>query len=286
MRKHLRIATTFLIVGALLTGCKKELWKDILPSPDPPPPSQDVIETEPARMIPVNTSFNAMTKGYYLAQPVRYNTSNKRYPLIVWIHGAGQFGNGSNEDLKRVLIEGIPEMFAEKKIAPNYKVGNENFSFMLAAPQFTSYPTFEYVQSFVDSIKKRYRIDTTRIYISGLSIGGIISSDVASWYYTSYAALLPMGGVSRPGPDLAEKTKRIATGKIAVWAFHNEDDHVYNISEARNFIALINRNVPPVLAKLTTSPTGGHDAWTKHSNPAFRENNMNIYEWMLQHKRN
>ena len=284
MGKLLRITCICFLLLSTLTGCKKELWPDLFPSPDPPPAPAVEIETEPAIMVPVSRSFNNMTNGFYLAQPAKYNTSGKRYPLIVWIHGAGQFGNGTS-DLALVLREGIPKMFADKKIAPNYVAGGENFSFMLAAPQFIGYPSNQQVQSFVDSLKKNYRIDSTRIYLSGMSIGGIITCDVTGAHPTSYAAILPMGGVSRPGADLAEKTKRIAAGKVAVWAFHNEDDFVYNVSEARNFVALINRNVPPVPAKLTTNPTGGHDAWTKHVDPVFRENNLNIYEWMLQYKR-
>ncbi len=284
MSKLLRTSFICFILFSTLTGCKKELWPDLFPSPDPPQPPASEIETEPATLKAVSKSYNGMTNGFYLAQPVKYSTSGKRYPLIVWIHGAGQFGNGTT-DLALVLREGIPKMFVDKKIAPNYKVGTENLSFMMAAPQFIGYPTVQQVQSFVDSLKKNYRIDSTRIYLSGMSIGGIITSDVTGAYPTSYAAILPMGGVSRPGADLAEKTRRIASGKVSVWVFHNEDDFVYNVSEARNFVALINRNVPPVLAKLTTAPTGGHDAWTKHSDPAFRENNLNIYEWMLQYKR-
>jgi predicted peptidase len=282
MSKLLRTSLLCFILFSTLTGCKKELWPDLFPSQDPPPASE--LETEPATLIAVNKSYNGMTNGFYLAQPVKYNTSGKRYPLIVWIHGAGQFGNGTS-DLALVLREGIPKMFVDKKIAPNYTVGTENMSFMMAAPQFIGYPTVQQVQTFVDSLKKNYRIDSTRIYLSGMSIGGIITCDVTSANPASYAAILPMGGVSRPGADLAEKTRRIAAGKAAVWVFHNEDDFVYSVSEARNFVALINRNVPAVLAKLTTAPTGGHDAWTKHSDPAFRENNLNIYEWMLQYKR-
>ncbi|HUR12489.1 MAG TPA: PHB depolymerase family esterase [Flavitalea sp.] len=272
---------SILLIGVIVTGCRKEIiWADLLPPPAP----QEIIETQPAKLIPVSATINAKTKGFYLAQPVGYDQSTKRYPLIVWIHGAGQFGNGTS-DLTVILREGIPKMFADKKIAPNYKVGTENLSFMLAAPQFIGYPSISEVQSFVDSIKHRYRIDTTRIYLTGMSIGGIISSDVAAANPFGYAALLPMGGVSRPGPDLTDKAKRIAIGKLPVWAFHNEDDFVYNVSEPRNFVAQINRYFPPVRAKLTTEPTGGHDAWSLHVEPTFKENNLNIYEWMLQYKR-
>ena len=283
MNKILRPSLAFVLVVLIISGCRKEILDPVLPPPPPPPPAE-IIETQPPRLFPVVANINDKVKGYYVGLPARYDETTKKYPAIVWIHGAGQFGNG-NANLAIVLREGIPKHFADKSIPPNFNVGSENLSFILFAPQFVGYPSIDEVQSFVDSMEKRYRVDVGRVYMSGMSIGGIITSDVASTYPMEYAAILPMGGVSRPGTDVSAKTKRIAFAKLPVWVFHNQDDFVYPVSEATSFVASINRNFPIIRAKLTIFPNGGHDAWSRPSDPLYKENNMSIYQWMLQYKR-
>ena len=282
MKKFLRVGLAFVLTGLILTGCRKDLLDPIFPPP--PAPAPEIIETQPPKLFPIVANINDKVKGYYVGLPARYEETTKKYPAIVWIHGAGQFGNG-NSQLSLVLREGIPKHFADKTIPPNFKVGSENFSFILFAPQFVGYPSVAEVETFVDTVEKKYRVDVGRIYLSGMSIGGIITCDVASTYPTEYAAILPMGGVSRPGTDVPAKTKRIAFAKLPVWVFHNQDDFVYPVSEPTSFVAQINQHFPLVRAKLTIFPNGGHDAWARPSDPAFKENNLSIYDWMLQYKR-
>jgi hypothetical protein len=70
-----------------------------------------------------------------------------------------------------------------------------------------------------------------------------------------------------------------------VWAFHSEDDPQINVTMAKAFTSKINSFKPDIPAKLTVWPTGGHDAWTRAIEPMYKENGMNIYEWMLQYHR-
>jgi len=280
VNKILRSFLPFFLLGVVvLSGCRKDIIDKI-----DPPAVQEVIETQPPRLFPIVANINPKVKGYYVGLPAGYDQTDKKYPAIVWIHGAGQFGNG-NSNLALLLREGIPKHFADKSIPPNFKVAGKNFSFILFTPQFVGYPTNDEVKSFVDSVKKKYRVDIARVYMAGMSIGGIITCDVASSHPNEYSAILPMGGVSRPGTDVAGKTKRIATGKLPVWIFHNQDDFVYPVSEPISFVSLINKHSPPVRAKITIFPNGGHDAWARPSDPLYKENNISIYEWMLQYKR-
>jgi len=243
-----------------------------------------LFETKPANLIPFTREVNENVGGYYMGIPVRYDSTDKLYPLLLFIPGAGQFGNGGI-DLPKLLKEGPIQLLEEKIFPPNFKVNDQNFSFLIAAPQFRNYPGTGHLKSFIDDIKKRYRVDTTRIYIAGLSIGGRMTCDFAAEYPTELAAIVPMAGVSSNSTDLAEKTRKIAAANLPVWVFHNEDDFIFKISEPITFVSKLNSFLPQTRAKLTTWPTGGHDAWSKASDPKFTENNLNIYEWMLQYKR-
>ena len=81
------------------------------------------------------------------------------------------------------------------------------------------------------------------------------------------------------------KANAIASADLPVWAFHNEDDFTVPVSSTKDYIAAINSFNPSPLARMTIWPTGGHNAWTKATDPDYKENNLNIYEWMLQYHR-
>ena len=90
------------------------------------------------------------------------------------------------------------------------------------------------------------------------------------------------------GADLKEKGKAIAEAGLPMWFLHNDEDQLVSIDKTKNFVSAINSFNPKVPAKLTIFPPWGldnHDAWTKASDPAYREDGMNIYEWMLRYKR-
>src|SRR5688500_1806595 len=84
----------------LVTGfgfCKKSrTTQQILPN--------DIIETRPATVTAVSMKLNASFTGYYVALPEYYEITTKKYPVIIYLHGAGQTGNGTTE-LNYVLKE-------------------------------------------------------------------------------------------------------------------------------------------------------------------------------------
>ena len=67
-----------------------------------------------------------------------------------------------------------------------------------------------------------------------------------------------------------------------------QTSEVFITINTNTYINIINTtlNPPNPLAKKTIFPVGGHDAWSTTYNPTYRENGLNIYEWMLQYKRN
>jgi predicted peptidase len=198
----------------------------------------------------------------------------------------GHFGNGE-ADLPLLLSDGIPALLDTKKFPANINVKGQNFSFLVLAPQFRTYVSNTDIQAVIDFAKTTYRIDSTRIYVSGFSLGGRAVADFGAYHTSTIAAIVPMAGASTWEVDL--KGQLIATGKLPVWAFHNEEDQLISVNETKNFVAAINSHAPAIAAKLTLFPSSlailKHDAWTTACDPAYRENGMNIYEWMLQFKK-
>jgi predicted peptidase len=244
------------------------------------------VEKEPPILEANVFAVNEVVRGFYSGLPVQYHTNTKDYPVIIFIHGAGQYGDGDSQ-LHRVLDEAIPELLKQKRFPANFAVHEINYSFIVLAPQFVMHPTDEQVLSFIDYAKENYRIDRSRIFLVGFSEGGRIACDVAAVYPGEFAALVAMAGVSRPD-DAESKCKSIADNSLPVWLLHNDEDQLMDVNLTRNFVSLINSFNPAIAPKFTQFlPYGlwNHDAWTKATDPAFKEDGMNIYEWMLQHKR-
>lgn len=262
---------------SLLTACSKE---------DNPPPAPEIFETEPPVFKPVTLKINDGIGGFYQALPARYDETQKKYPLLLFIHGGGQFGNGSY-DLPLLLNEGIPQLLDEKKFPADFTVNGAHHSFIVLIPQFKTVPDNSVIASFLEHARKNYRIDTSRIYLCGFSLGARIACDYSAEYASHVAAIVPISGV--PNFLVNEKAQRIAGANLPVWAFHNTKDVLFSSVETQEFISRINGFNPMRAARLTLFPdsTGmlGHDAWSKATNPAFKENNLNIYEWMLQFKK-
>jgi len=103
-----RFAFILSAIGFLLS-CNKTKGAD--------PSSDDFVEAEPQLLTAVTQKINDAIGGYYFSTPVHYQQSSKKYPLLIFIHGRGQFGDG-NKDLPILLNEGIPELIDEKFFLP------------------------------------------------------------------------------------------------------------------------------------------------------------------------
>ena len=110
----------------------------------------------------------------------------------------------------------------------------------------------------------------------------------ATWQYAgaaygrSIAAIVPICGASWADSAVA---KRIATNNVPGWAFHNIDDDAVTVNSTKRYVSIINAQHPVHPIRMTLWPVGGHDAWTQASDPVYREDGKNMYEWMLQFKR-
>lgn len=227
----------------------------------------------------INEAFG----GFYIAVPSRIDSTVEKFPLIIFLHGLGQRGNGK-EDLKYLLYDGIGKVIKDNRMPVSFAVKGEEFSFIVVSPQYQKQPNEEEVIQLLDSIVKRYPVRTSRVYISGLSLGARIATLVAAKYPKRFSAMVPIAGVAT-NPGMGERCKSLAEANLPVWELHNQDDPMADVNDARRFIDSLNSYSPSVPPRFTIFDKYGHDAWTTALDTAYREDRMNIYEWMLQYYR-
>ena len=277
MQRFVRSTAFLCLMFALFVSCNPTIF---------PPPQPDTVETDQYILEPHTVNISTNLPGFYSAVPGHYYKNDLMYPLLIYIHGAGQFGNGVQPSLDAVFKEGTPKLLKEKTFPLNFVSDGRHYTFIVLMPQFARSFTPGDMKAFYDYARLHYRVDTSRIYITGFSLGGLMTSEFGSAFPRSVAAMLPMAGET--ASDVMNKAKQVARNNLAVWVFHNTGDAVYDVSGARNYVNAINIQSPDIPARLTIFPpegVGNHDAWTRACNPSYKENNLNIYEWMLQYKR-
>src|SRR5688572_17927819 len=219
--------------------------------------SSDVCSSD---LITWNISTNI--QGYQRALPARYDSVLKKYPLLIFIHGAGEMGNGST-DLYKVANVGVPALIKNKQFPPAFKVNDTSYSFIVISPQCKTVPSDVDMNALLDHAISKYRIDTTRIYVSGLSMGGGVTWVFGAASAQRISAIVPICGASSPTDSRAQK---IAQAGLAVWAFHNKNDSTVTYTNSTGYVTKINGFGANPQAKLTLWLTGGHNAWTKACN--------------------
>lgn len=229
------------------------------------------------------------TNAYYEYVPEGYPEAGKKYPLMIFLHGSGEAGPGTAASLPTVLRNGPPKLISQGVFPRSFTVNNVEYKFIVISPQFTEWPTEDDVDNVINYLISNYPVDINRVYLTGLSMGG-----GTVWNYSGQtfshaarvAAIVPVCGAGYPYQSHA---RTMASANLPVWATHNSIDNTVPPSYTNDYIALINSApVPPTpLAKKTifTVTSNNHDAWTRTYDPNFRENGLNVYEWMLQYRR-
>jgi predicted peptidase len=127
----------------------------------------------------------------------------------------------------------------------------------------------------LDRIIARHTIDTTRLYLTGLSMGGFGAWYLAAAHPQRFAAIAPICGGGVWAHGFPEKVR--ALKDTPVWAFHGAKDNVVPPSESKKLAKLLRACGGNV--RLTIYPNVKHDSWTQtYANPK-------LYEWFLQHTR-
>lgn len=234
------------------------------------------------------TAANGQYIGFYQYTPTDYNPSIK-YPLIIFLHGSGEVGNGKS-DLSKVLNQGIPRMInggATMKFT-NPSDGKQS-TFLVLSPQLsTQYGNWQdfYTDEMLKYAKANLSIDENRVYLTGLSLGG-----GGTWRYASsdsnhsktLAAISPIAGTGETQQYFCWITKN----KTAVWAFHDMDDPTVPVGNTQYAQIQLDNCDPQKteVRQFTYYPSGGHDAWDRAYDMGHGYQNPNLFEWFLMNPR-
>jgi predicted peptidase len=192
--------------------------------------------------------------SYALHRPE--NTREKK-PLIIFLHGSGERGT----DIEKVKVHG-PFKFLKS---------NELDSYVLA-PQCpeNEYWDSEVLYQLILKIQKENNIDSNRIYLTGLSIGGWGAWNLAFAHPEMFAALVPIAGFV----DRVAMIENCKIAAIPIRIFHGLVDDVVDVNYSITIykkLKTCNSNI-----ELTIFDDAGHDSWTRVYD------NKEIYEWMFQ----
>ncbi|MDH7604155.1 MAG: prolyl oligopeptidase family serine peptidase [Melioribacter sp.] len=191
--------------------------------------------------------------NYLLYLPKDYELRDK-FPLLLFLHGAGERGN----DLQLVKKHGPPKLIEEGK----------EFPFIVVSPQCSLNKRWdtEDLIALLDYLIENYKVDKNRIYVTGLSMGGNGTWRLAAEIPDRLAAIIPICGWGDPFAVCM-------IGKLPVWAFHGAKDQVVPVSASEELVERLKSCGGDV--KFTVYPEANHDSWTE------TYNNPEIYEWLL-----
>lgn len=181
--------------------------------------------------------------------------------MLVFLHGSGERGN----DLEKVKVHGPPKLIAQGRPMP----------FVVLSPQCPSNTDWdsETLFALIKQVVSRYRVDEKRVYLTGLSMGGAATWDLAMAYPDYFAAIAPIcGPVNRNYPAMATKLK-----DLPVWAFHGAMDDVVPVSGAAAMIKRLQDLGKP--ARIVIYPDANHDSWT------ITYEDPELYKWLLEQAR-
>lgn len=195
--------------------------------------------------------------GYLLYLPRDYD-KEKSWPLMLFLHGAGERG----DDLELVKKHGPPKLIAAGK----------DFPFIVVSPQCPKGRWWEPMElvALLDEISGKYKVDPDRIYVTGLSMGGFGSWRLAAYAPERLAAIAPICGGGE-----TYWTKEFA--HLPVWAFHGAKDAGVPLERSQAMVDALKKSGGE--PKFTIYPDAGHDSWTAaYDDPE-------LYKWLLAQKR-
>lgn len=216
---------------------------------------------------------------YRLFVPEKVHQDQK-LPLILFLHGAGERGDDNARQLVHAqVLRFISDEVRAKHpcflVAPQCPAGMKwsdvDWSKRVppALPEKPSLP-MRLTMELLESLQKEFRIDPDRLYVTGLSMGGYGSFDLAMRWPDRIAAAMPICG----GGDTS-RAKQVA--QIAFWIFHGAADAVVPVSLSRQMVDAL--KAAGATVRYTEYPGVGHNSWSK----AYEE--PELVEWLFAQRR-
>ena len=216
--------------------------------------------------------------SYRLLRPAAVDPTT-RDPVILFLHGAGERGSDNAKQLKYLpawmgepdLRHRYPCFVVVPQCREEHKWVDVDWSQAESSRQ-TTQPTVDLAAAVaaLDTVMQDEPVDPDRVFLTGLSMGGYGTWDLAARMPDRFAAILPICG----GGDIATAT-RIA--RLPIWCFHGDADDAVPVERSRQMIAAVKAaGGKPRYSEL---PGVGHDSWT----PAYRD--PAVLEWLFDQSR-
>lgn len=201
--------------------------------------------------------------GYIVYTPDCYD-KQKKYPLIVALHGAGERGNGEDELIFTQNI-GLGRYFKE---------GLMDIPCVVLTPQCPCGRVWNQMvfilKDLIDKVISDYNIDEDRVSITGMSMGGFGTWEMGMTFPDMFSCMAPICG-----GGMAWKTD--ALNKMPIWAFHGDADTTVNINQSYDMVNGARKNGADV--KFTIFNNVGHNSW----DPAYLD--TCVVDWLVSHNR-
>ena len=236
--------------------------------------------------------------SYLLSLPTGYQAGGeKTWPLILFLHGAGERGS----DPWLVAKHGPPKLIrgdvpaaaptkgkaaapgetpeAAAKREQSAKLLRENF--IVVSPQCPLNTRWDddAVLALLDETIAKHKVDVRRVYLTGLSMGGYGTWSVGLKNPHRFAAIVPIcGGGLLIDVLLGAREQKSAFATLGVSVFHGAQDPTVPLLESERLVAALKKaGVSDV--QFTVYPEAKHDSWTE------TYNNPELYAWLLRHER-
>jgi len=202
---------------------------------------------------------------YFLSLPMQYASEEADWPLILFLHGAGERG----DNLQLLRKHGIPRIVSEMP----------DFPFITISPQCPENDWWlnrlQDLKFLLDTVVKQCRVDTSKMYLTGLSMGGFGTWHMAVEYPDIFAAIAPVCGGGLGILGFPERVLEIKD--LPIWAFHGGKDNIVSVEESRTLIRTLKDAGGKPMLKIY--PEAGHDSWTEtYSDPE-------LYEWFMSNRK-
>jgi predicted peptidase len=213
-----------------------------------------------------------MAMPYVVYVPRNY-TPDQKWPVILFLHGAGERGD---DGLKQTAVgiggairlhpERFPCIVVMPQCPPNRAWGQGNRGGNNPAAD-----TVTLALAALDAAVDKYHGDPDRLYLTGLSLGGYGTWEIGTRRPGKFAALMPICGGGRPAEAAVLKD-------LPIWAFHGDADMTVPIQRSRDMVEAI-KAAGGTHVRLTEYPGVGHNSWDK----AY--NDPEAIAWLLSQKR-
>lgn len=226
---------------------------------------------------------------YRILYPKNYDKTQK-YPLVVLLHGAGERGSDNEKQLthgsKLFLNEQYRDRFPAIVIFPQCSADSYWASMKIERGKMPINLQFPYAKrpnwplkatlNLVRQLARKEGVDKSRLYLVGLSMGGMGTFEALSRVPKRFAAAVPICGA-------ADTTQvRHYAGRVPLWVFHGDADAVVPVMYSRQAVATLRRLATDgrgLPVTYTEYPGVNHNSWDK----AFAE--PELLPWLFAHRK-